>query len=236
MKLIFVGDIHGRYNIVQRIFEKFPDHTIYFVGDFIDSYNRDEMEQIDSLKLVLEKIKEGKAYSLFGNHEVSYMYEKKRCSGWKYYKQTLFDTIKPEVMLNFKWFVFFKEYDILFTHAGITKQFWDKYGLTKDNLEKTLLSWTTFERSPFFDVGYCRGGNQEVGGPLWCDWIEEFEPVDGLIQVFGHTARVSMQDIYQKQGEGIRTVPEAFNIDCLDRSEEVLEFDTETRKFLFLDI
>ena len=39
---------------------------------------------------------------------------------------------------------------------------------------------------PFFQVGFTRGGSNDVGGPLWCDY-DEFADIPGINQIFGHT-------------------------------------------------
>ena len=38
----------------------------------------------------------------------------------------------------------------------------------------------------FFQVGFSRGGSNDVGGPLWCDY-DEFVDILGINQIFGHT-------------------------------------------------
>lgn len=57
-----------------------------------------------------------------------------------------------------------------------------------------------------------------LGGLFWCDFRQEFEPVPGLTQVFGHTA---------SGGDTIRRVADSYCIDCLDRSKEFLELELE---------
>ncbi len=40
MKVLFVGDIHGRLEIMEQVEREFPNHLKVFVGDFVDSFDR----------------------------------------------------------------------------------------------------------------------------------------------------------------------------------------------------
>ncbi|MDP3103820.1 MAG: hypothetical protein Q8M95_04345 [Candidatus Methanoperedens sp.] len=41
--------------------------------------------------------------------------------------------------------------------------------------------------NPWLDAGFARGGLQVVGGIIWLDWHDEFDPVPHLDQIVGHT-------------------------------------------------
>ncbi len=48
---------------------------------------------------------------------------------------------------------------------------------------------------PFFQIGFTRGGSNDVGGPLWCDY-DEFVDISGINQIFGHIPNYVVR--YQK--------------------------------------
>jgi len=104
--------------------------------------------------------------------------------------------------------------EFLVSHAGLTDQLWRKEHLTFENLEQRLIEGWSKTSSFVHQIGSYRGGFSSVGGLFWCDWNAEFEPIEGLTQVFGHTA-----------GRGIRQRVNSFCIDCLDHEHSFLEMD-----------
>lgn len=208
MKYVFVGDIHGKTEVVEEALQR--EGMKIFVGDFLDSFDRSAENQIYALTLTLDAVDKGVAKAIFGNHELSYlMPEKHRCSGWNaataahvlHLKERMWKTMIPFLRLpsNF-----------LITHAGaqlVTMEYLDELEFANPN-------------SPLHWIGRRRGGNDATGGIFWCDFNDEFVPTEGVNQIFGHTA---------KGGEkGIRRLDEeSFNycIDCLDRKIEFLELE-----------
>jgi hypothetical protein len=81
-------------------------------------------------------------------------------------------------------------------------------------INKGMLDELIADKTLSHAIGHCRGGIHSCGGILWCDFNKEFEPVDGLRQVFGHTA-----------GKNIRQKGENMCVDCNEFSDEVLELE-----------
>lgn len=212
-KYVFIGDIHGRVEFVEDALSK--DGKKIFVGDFIDSFDRSVADHRKCYELVLAAIKAGKAESIFGNHELSYLMIQHRCSGFSSARQNLMQEYELEIRKHFVPFILLQK-DFLVSHAGLTKQIWDRKRLSLDSLPQTLAKWWPDLHSPMHQIGRYRGGYDSVGGLFWCDFNREFEPVPGLTQVFGHTA---------KGGTGIRQVGDSYCIDCLERSKEFLELE-----------
>ena len=80
-------------------------------------------------------------------------------------------------------------------HAGFSNDFFKQQCTQKlDSIQEILTnSKKDLEKindvdynHPFFQVGFSRGGSNNVGGPLWCDY-DEFEDIPGINQIFGHT-------------------------------------------------
>jgi hypothetical protein len=186
MKTLIVGDLHGKLDIVKRALDQ--EKPVIFLGDIFDSFDKPPEEHFLCMDLILEAIDKGKAQCLYGNHELSYLILAQRCSGWNIpTSMAVLGGYSEAMRKHFKHYLFFKP-NLLITHAGLDQSYWNKYNLTLDNLEDTLADWITDENSPAYNVGYKRGGNVPVGGIFWCDFTSEFTPIDGLTQIFGHTA------------------------------------------------
>jgi hypothetical protein len=234
MKTVYIGDIHGDYQFVKYINDNFKDYKKIFIGDIVDSFKFTRAEQLSSLELVIQMIEEGNTECLFGNHEMSYLHPNNfKCSGYAGTMQSLISPIRSKIWKLFKPFIYDKENKVLITHAGLNKQIWDIYNLSFDNLEEKLNEWWNYNLNDYFDknneyspyhyIGLCRGGSNIVGGPLWNDWNDEFKSIEGLTQIFGHTAYL---DIHKDTTYGIRTMDNNnFNIDCLQRMYQLLVKD-----------
>jgi len=212
MKHVFVGDIHGKVEEVEKALAK--DGLKIFVGDFIDSFTRSVADHEACLELALTASEKGEAKLIYGNHELSYLMPRHRCSGWKQEHMELMLQFSERIDKQFIPHLFITP-QFLVTHAGLTNQIWKRFNLGGDDVEARLNEWWTRKNSPLHWIGHYRGGPNEVGGTFWCDWNVEFEPVPGLTQVFGHTA-----------GKGIRCQFESsYCIDCLDNEHSFLEMD-----------
>lgn len=214
MKYVFVGDIHGRWELVEKALAR--EGKKVFVGDFMDSFNRSPADMGKCLALVLAAIENGEAEAIYGNHDLAYIMSRHRCSGNTHENRMVFQLYQQRIMEVFKPHLIIDK-NVLVTHAGLTKQIWDAGKLTLSNMDKKLTAWWPKDispASPVHWVGRYRGGWDSVGGTFWCDWNGEFEPIPKLIQVFGHTA-----------GNGIRRKEDSYCIDCLEREESFLEMD-----------
>jgi hypothetical protein len=201
MDTYVVGDIHGKRNIVEyflKIARDCEDTQVIFLGDFMDSFTLSVEDQLRCVQDVLVAMEEtnGRVRSILGNHEVSYLDMHNRCSGWNREAQNYFDLIKGGVEDKFETYIWVD--DILITHAGLSQKFLDSTNYTVEAALEDEYYWNY--------VGFARGGYGNSGGIRWCDFNREFEPVEGLRQIFGHTG-----------GRGIRKKGnDSWCIDCLD--------------------
>jgi len=232
-KYLFIGDIHGDLKLVQFLLGNFSQYQLCFVGDIMDSFKFTPRDQVECMRLILSS----DCGLIRGNHEESYLYQHMRASGWNpetdYLLQPYYDAIKARS----KYFLYLKDHQLLVTHAGLSKGLWDNVGLTLDKVEETLTTWSsTPVESPIHWIGQSRGGRRPCSGILWCDYNLDFEPVEGLKQVFGHTLWIDIHKDAARDGitNGIRSIGNNYNIDCLQSEYTFLEFDTETG--LFTDI
>jgi len=208
MKYVFVGDIHGKHDIVEEALQQ--DGRIVFVGDFLDSFNESPENQIKCINTVLNAITLGKADAIPGNHELGYIYDQHSCSRWKDLTRRLFQPLIPEVLKLFVPFMQIGD-EWLVTHAGAVQE------VLPTGTSPTL-DWANDLDSSAHWIGRSRGGFNYIGGIWWCDFNREFEPIPGLNQIFGHTAG---RDIRIKTG--VNSIN--YCIDCLDSTKRFLTLD-----------
>lgn len=189
MKTLVVGDLHGRLEIAQRALD--TDYPVVFIGDYLDSFNRSVNDQVETLKLVLDAAGEERCTALMGNHEMSYVHDSHRCSG---FKAATHMHVKHMDLSALKDYVFVEGF--LISHAGVSQRLLDYFELTLDE----YLDSNNFEQ-----VGCTRGGRYPVGGLRWCDWRDEFAPIADQPQIVGHT-----------RGKIIRQKGNSYCIDVLE--------------------
>jgi len=213
MGVLVCGDLHGRVEIVKRLLDR--SGAVAFIGDYLDSWNRSTEDQIETLDLILDAVESrSNVYALMGNHELSYLDQRYQASGWSAAvhahvmtrKRRMWDSLN--IALEMEGF--------LLSHAGVS-QTWLREDITAVRAVEEFVDCTESER--LFEIGRRRGGHNRVGGPLWCD-TQEFTPIPGVKQVFGHTE-------YRENPEvGIYEVfPGNYNIDCLGCKPEFLMID-----------
>lgn len=225
MKYTFVGDIHGKIDVVNRALDE--DGKIVFVGDLVDSLFSSVQDQIKCVETVLKAVDAGKARCIFGNHELSYLMPNiHRCSGYKKPLENALVPLVSEMLAKFEPYIEIDGGDDnnwLITHAGLRREVLahhDKW-LDEDR-NRTTFDWYRDTTTAAHWIGARRGGRNTVGGIFWCDFNSEFgNGVDCFNQIFGHTASGG--------AEGIRTrhTKDTYNycIDCLDKKVEFLKLD-----------
>jgi hypothetical protein len=207
MKRIVVGDLHGDLELYRKIKATFPDYMITLVGALVDSYVFSRKGQLALMNEVLNDIEAGITESIIGNHEWSYLWpERMQCSGYSPAFAAQLMPLHSRMLKPMKPFIFDRSYSdpILITHAGLSAKAIDN--LPKD-IEMFLNDAIRSEDGMAFDIGHSRGGTAKVGGIFWCDFNQDFEPIPGLRQIFGHT-RV----------DGVQTLPGGnYAIDCMEQ-------------------
>lgn len=219
MKYVFVGDIHGKVHAVEAALAR-PGKKI-FVGDFIDSYEYSTEDHKKCYDLVLAAIDVGEAQACFGNHELSYLLpEVHRCSGYTEERAMLMRHYADRIRAAFTPYIFINK-TTLVSHAGLCNTIYRSFGLKEVDLPNTFANWWIDPSSPMHWIGYARGGRRDVGGLFWCDYNQEFSPIPGLTQIFGHTRGASA---VQREVLGSHT---SYCIDVLDKNLEFLELEIE---------
>jgi hypothetical protein len=220
MDTIVVGDLHGNYEIVDQVVSL--PYKVVFIGDYLDSWTRSVEDQVLTLLKILNAVEHEseRVTALYGNHEISYMHPHMRCAGWNMAVDTHLITLYSKMfnlLVPYTWVG-----DFLVTHAGISKNRIAKD--SKEGVEQYLLENTDSDMNA---VGRARGGVQECGGMFWCDWYQEFEPLDSVPQIVGHSAYRATKEPklpgWPGEKEGILKKGNSYNIDCLEAEfKEVL--------------
>jgi hypothetical protein len=188
MTTLIIPDLHLRYKRAQQIIDHEACDRVLFLGDFFDDWHdTPEMNRKMALWVKSRQLRHPEDIWLFGNHDTSYAFNLP-CSGYSIEKSLAIN----EVMVwgKFKFYHFLGPW--LCTHAGLHPSYIPP--LTKD-----LAGWLASEQNEALEAlqkggkhwitaaGKARGGSWPWGGLTWLDFREEFEPVPGLNQVFGHT-------------------------------------------------
>lgn len=90
----------------------------------------------------------------------------------------------------------------LLSHAGIHRKFWPQADTPEAALARLCAQFDALignlfenEDHPLLNAGAARGGQEEVGGPLWQDWEQEFADSLPLPQIVGHSAGAAARQI-----------------------------------------
>lgn len=216
---IVVGDLHGKVEIAEYWIKNKEHRNLIFIGDYLDSFDRNIQDQQELLEIVLDAAENMEnVHALMGNHELSYLDENYRASGFKFALDANIMHLKSKMRMLLRYYLI--DNGFLISHAGFSRSFMGtEFGRAPQSRKLELIeeAISKLSKDQLFQIGYGRGGNAKCGGPLWCDWYDEFQDISNLRQVVGHTAR-------RKQGDnsGIVRKGGSVLIDCLDRKNEVL--------------
>jgi hypothetical protein len=216
---IVVGDLHGKIEIAEYWIKNKEHRNLIFIGDYLDSFDRSIEDQYELLEMVLDAAENMENVSaLMGNHELSYLDERYKASGFEYALDAKITHLKSKMWKLLK--LYHIDNGFLISHAGFSRSFMGtKFSKAPQERKLELIEEAISELSneQLYQIGYSRGGNAKCGGPIWCDWYDEFRDISNIRQVVGHTARRKQRD-----NSGVVRKGGSVLIDCLDRKNEVL--------------
>lgn len=202
MKIIALGDTHGR-NYWEEIVSKNVDADKFvFIGDYFDSKEGISAEsQILNFERIIEfkKSNHNKVVLLFGNHDFHYTENvptKNKYSGYQYQHSHLISKLIQNSLQDNLLQMCYRYENILFSHAGISKR-WCKIFLKIEKVENNIdiLINDLFKTNPKAFEFYM-GGNFDFNGDDICQtpiWIRppslNIDKLDGFKQVVGHTVQ-----------------------------------------------
>ena len=230
-KIVIVADPHNDYKKLDVIFTKEGGDINICLGDWFDSFTLDDTNDYISTAKYLKDVflPNPKNYTLFGNHDLHYLFNSPTswCSGYEQWKYDAIDTVigkvRGDIQDKFHWSVVVD--DILLTHAGLDRRLLPPICATNEVIFKYLDENNNDARTKlkinephwFYGAGYSRGGRNKCGGIVWCDFNEEFQPIDDLRQIVGHTNQWETHRATQHITEGVMNIMDANNI-CIDTS------------------
>lgn len=209
-RLLVIPDIHTYHEPVEAIIARArPDVTV-FLGDYFDQFHDSPQENRVTAQWLKQSLAQPNRVHLWGNHDTHYAFpgEHTICGGYTRPK----DKAINEIITAEEWCrlrLYHLAEGFLFTHAGLHRHFVPANRSLEEFLAQTerealrCLRGKTFHWS--LTPGYIRSGWQIYGGITWCDW-DEFQPVPGVNQVFGHTPGREPR---------IRREPDSYSL-CLD--------------------
>lgn len=205
MKSLVIPDVHNDHTLAERIIAAVkPEHT-YFLGDYFDNFNDTHEEIDDTADWLKWSVTQKDRTHLMGNHDIHYRFAQNvgvRCSGYEDGKSVIINKrLKPEHWNSIKFFAYVGDW--LLSHAGV-HPYWidpvkfrndEPVTISKDDLIKKLeidsiecVKELNKNRGHWFAfAGWARSRSPFVGGLLWCDFNDEFEPIRGIHQIIGHT-------------------------------------------------
>ena len=219
MKVLILGDIHGRlcwYNIIEK---ESPD-KIVFLGDYVSTHEDiSEDQQCSNLEDILnyKEANSDKVILLRGNHDLDSLgYSWAECSGHSRDVEKYMVSIKDRFLADTQWV--HVEENIIFSHAGISKTWFNNFDFEDINLLNNCKPNEKFGFIPnSFDDYY---GNS-ITQP--CVWIRPIslvqDALDGYIQVVGHTPFKNITNTKSIRDDW----PEIWLCDCLPKEYLVIE-------------
>lgn len=227
-RILVVSDFHQELDKFKKILAHEKADINVFVGDEYDSHTHDSIYDAEKTARFMSLwVFDPKNVALFGNHTLPYCYINKHtyCSGYSQSKNDLIDEIwgarKWDIVDKYKWYV--RIDDFLVSHAGLSPyhihpriNVKDKNVLTNwldSQINQAKICLTTGQPHWIFGAGQGRGGNQAFGGLTWLDWEKEFEAIEGLAQIVGHSYG---EIVRTKQFQPHSSNPEKYTNYCID--------------------
>jgi predicted phosphodiesterase len=225
MKIVALGDTHGRLNWKEIVAKETGVDKIVFIGDYFDTHDDVTPEQqISNFLEILEfkKANMDKVILLIGNHDFHYTgYAYSTYSGYQYgaaprINEILLEALKDDLMQ-----MCYKHDIFVFTHAGITKTWAEANGIDVNDLENSINEMFKVKPRVFdFTMGdnYSQTGNDITQTPIWVrPQALLSDSLEDIIYVVGHTTVMKLGLM--------KELPNLILIDCLGTTGEYLYID-----------
>jgi len=197
MKIIALGDTHGR-TIWKDIVAKETDaDKMVFNGDYFDSRERISPEdQVSNFKEILEfkRSNPDKVVLIIGNHDFHYMNGvNETYSNFQYHNVKEINEILEDALSDKSLQMCFVHDKYVFTHAGVTNTWCLTHNVNRlpNKLQDSINDLFYSNKMPFyFQMGhnYSQSGDDITQSPLWVRLPSLFQDgLDGYTFVVGHS-------------------------------------------------
>ena len=226
MKILVIGDIHGKTIWKEIVGSEQPDLTI-FLGDYVTTHHKETPEeQINNLMDILtwKEDEPDKVILLRGNNDMQMLgYHWAKCSGYNMELGKLMEPIKTQFLNSTQWIF---PYEIgkkfyVFSHAGISKTWYENVKRsTKIECMKDINNLEPSELFGFTPNDFNDYSGTSITQP--CTWIRPQALIedmpDNINQVVGHTPIINRcfnvsEKMFSKYGI---IAPELWLCDALD--------------------
>lgn len=200
MKIVAIGDTHGRDKWKKIVEQNQDADKIIFVGDYFDSFDIPYRQQMDNFLDILSFRRDNpeKVVTLLGNHEFHYIAPSEFYSGYQdKYSIVIGDIVQRAIKEDL-----IKPCHIegrfIFTHAGITKTWAENNSIQSFNKPAREM-WAMLKNCPEVfnftpSTSLDNYGDSITQPPIWVrprallsDLFENMEVEEDYIQVVGHT-------------------------------------------------
>ena len=209
MKIVAIGDIHGR-DIWEKIVEDNQDADLFvFVADYFDSFDVPVSLQLYNFKNILEFKRNNmeRVILLFGNHDYHYLdcvSTKDKYSGYQWAHAYDIRFVLDEALREGLLQMCYIHNNYLFSHAGVSMK-WLKINIDEYDesfhslensklLEQTINDYFKYKPSVFkFAMGsnFDEFGDDITQSPIWIrPYSLKQNGLDNYIHVVGHTYSV----------------------------------------------
>lgn len=197
MKVLILGDIHGR-DIWKKIIEVENPDKIIFMGDYFDSFDISGVEQLNNFVdiILFKKNSDKEVVLLYGNHDHHYMRVNETYSGYQGPMQFYFENeLREAIKAGFIQMAHVHD-DLLFTHAGVSSKWLEKHlpNTTMDTLVQDLNDLFLYTPRVYNFAGVDPYGNSPLASPIWIRMKALYRAnknhiiSDTYTQIVGHTA------------------------------------------------
>ncbi len=225
MKIVVIGDVHGRKEWKNILLQQ-PDADRYiFIGDYFDSFQIKLEDQINNFLdiIAFKEANMEKVVLLIGNHDYHYVIGDCGISGFQNIGQYQIAPLMKKYEELFK--IAHTEKNLLFTHAGVGETFMDitfgKGGWTKDTIVELLNDLWKYKPLSFMFNGQQVHGDDMGQTPIWIRPLsltkDSHKLRKSFIQIVGHTTYRQLY-IDKKSTIGGRY----FFVDTMETSREYL--------------
>lgn len=190
MKLIALGDTHGRSNW-KKIVEKNDFDKVVFIGDYFDSFDIPGIDQLLNFEEICKYKRDNfdKVVLLVGNHDYHY-WPGIGYQGYSGYQGGMKTSFEFAINENIKLFqMCYIDSFYCFTHAGITKTWLENNNIVSD-LEASVNELFFHQPRAFRFNGYDPYGDNITQSPIWVrPYSLMRDGIAHIIQVMGHTTQ-----------------------------------------------
>jgi len=207
MRIVAIGDTHGRDTWKQIVDREMDADKIVFVGDYFDSKDKisPEVQKLNFQEICeIKRLFPDKIVLLFGNHDYHYLRTvDEQYSGYQMWQKTdigaMLDGAINEGIIQMA----YVNGDFLFTHAGVTKTWCENNGIevSKDtDVSHDINELFFFKPSAFqFKSGknHSAYGDDITQSPIWVRPQSLLQDqINWYIQVVGHTVQDKVNDYF----------------------------------------